>query len=65
MAVSGVLTFAFIAALILVILPSPHKQGDYIVAGAVATLAAMGVLFASILTDPRARDLLFKSKDKD
>jgi hypothetical protein len=62
--ISGLVTFAFVAALLLQFLPGPRKDSDYLVAGAVATVAALGVLFAFILSDPEARDIFFKARDK-
>ena len=53
-------TFAFVAGLLLQFLPGPHQQSDYLVAGAVATAAALAVCFAGVLTDPKAREIFFK-----
>jgi len=64
LAIAGVLTFAFMAALMLRFLPGPRKESDYLVAGAVATAAALGVVFEAILADPEARKILFRSKGK-
>lgn len=66
LAVSGLVTFVFVSALLLQFLPGPRKDSDYMVAGAVATAAALGVVFAAILSDEHARKLFFKSeKDGD
>jgi hypothetical protein len=66
LAVSGLVTFVFVSALLLQFLPGPRKDSDYMVAGAVATAAALGVVFAAILSDEQARKLFFKSeKDGD
>lgn len=62
--VAGLVSFAFVAALLLQFLPGPRKDSDYLVAGAVATAAALGVVFAAILADPKARELLFRGKGK-
>ena len=64
LAVAGVVTFGFIAALMLQFLPGPRKDSDYLVAGAVATAAALGVIFAGIMSDPVARESLFGPKGK-
>ncbi len=61
LAVSGLVTFVFVSALLLQFLPGPRKDSDYMVAGAVATAAALGVVFAAILSDEQARRLFFKS----
>lgn len=63
LAVSGFLTFVFVSALLLQLLPGPRKESDYLVAGAVATAAALGVVFAAILSDAQARKLFFKSRE--
>jgi hypothetical protein len=66
LAVSGLVTFVFVSALLLQFLPGPRKDSDYMVAGAVATAAALGVVFAAILSDEQARKLFFKpGKDDD
>ncbi|BDC50038.1 hypothetical protein F183_A23540 [Bryobacterales bacterium F-183] len=62
--VAGLVTFAFVAALMLQFLPGPRKDSDYLVAGAVATAAALGVVFAAILSDPQAREIFFRGKGK-
>lgn len=64
LAVAGMATFAFAAALMLRFLPGPRKDSDYLVAGAVATAAALGVVFAAILADPEAREIFFRGKGK-
>jgi hypothetical protein len=61
-AVAAILTFAFVAGLLLQFLPGPRKDSDYLVAGAVATAAALAVCFAAILTDEKTREIFFKSK---
>lgn len=62
--VAGLVTFGFVAALLLQFLPGPRKDSDYLVAGAVATAAALGVVFAAILADPQAREIFFRGKGK-
>jgi hypothetical protein len=62
-AVAAMLTFAFVAGLLLQFLPGPRKDSDYLVAGALATAAALAVCFAAVLTDEKARQLFFKSRD--
>lgn len=59
---AALLTFAFVAGLLLQFLPGPRKDSDYLVAGAVATAAALAVCFAAILTDDKARETFFKDK---
>lgn len=59
---AAILTFAFVAGLLLQFLPGPRKDSDFLVAGAVATAAALAVCFAAVLTDEKAREIFFKSK---
>jgi hypothetical protein len=61
-AAAALATFAFVAGLLLQLLPGPRKDSDYLVAGAVATAAALAVCFAAILTDPKTREIFFKDK---
>jgi hypothetical protein len=63
LAVAGLVTFAFVSALLLQFLPGPRKDSDYLVAGAVATASALGVVFAAILSDEEARKIFFKPRD--
>jgi hypothetical protein len=63
-AAAALLSFAFAAGLILQFLPGPRKDSDYMVAGAVATAAALAVCFAAVLTDERARQVIFRKRDK-
>ncbi len=61
---AAALTFAFVAGLVLQFLPGPRKDSDFMVAGAVATAAALAVCFAAVLTDEKAREMIFRSRDK-
>ena len=61
---AAILTFAFVAGLVLHFLPGPRKDSDFMVAGAVATAAALAVCFAAVLTDEKARETIFRSRDK-
>ncbi len=65
LAIAGVVTFVFVSALLLQFLPGPRKDSDYLVAGALATAAALGVVFAAILADEDARKIFFKSQGGD
>ena len=57
---AALLTFLFVAGLLLQFLPGPRKDSDYLVAGAVATAAALAVCFAAVLTDEKAREIFLK-----
>lgn len=55
--------FAAVAALLLRVLPAPHREIDYLVTGAVATFAAMVALFVMLArTFARGTDLFYKRK---
>jgi hypothetical protein len=43
-------------------MPQPRKDSDYLVAGAVATLAALGVVFAALLQRGGIQDIFFKKR---
>ena len=56
-------TFAAVAALLLRVLPAPHREIDYLVTGAVATFAAMVALFVMLArTFARGSDLFYKRR---
>ena len=64
-AAAAILTFALVAGLALRMLPSPRKDSDYLVAGALATAAALAVCFAAVFTDPKVRGTFVKRRNPD
>jgi hypothetical protein len=54
--------FVVTAALLVRFVPGPLKQSDYLVIGAVATLAALGVVFALVLKTAGMRDVFFRRR---
>lgn len=64
-AAAAILTFVFVAGLLLHFLPGPRKDSDYLVAGAVATAAALAVCFAAVFTDEKAREIFVRRRDPD
>jgi len=44
--------FAGVTMAMLMALPSPHPQGDYLIAGGLATMVTMLALFAVLLSGP-------------
>lgn len=63
LAISAVAVFIVIAALLVRLLPQPRKDSDYLVIGAVATLAALGVVFAVLLQrSGGVQDTFFKRR---
>ena len=65
LAAASLAVFAAVAVLMLRWMPQPMKPSDYLVAGSVATLVAMLVLFlAMVSTGPKAKDVFFKRRKK-
>lgn len=56
LAVTAISVFVVIAALLVRFLPQPRKDSDFLVIGAVSTLAALGVVFGAILYRGGAED---------
>ena len=59
---AAVLVFVVVAALLVRFLPAPRKDSDYLVIGAVSTLAALGVVFAALLERGGIQDTFFKRR---
>lgn len=52
-----ILVFAATVAILSQVLPGPHKPGDYLVIGGVATLLCLALLFVVLITAPgRGKD---------
>jgi len=62
LAVAAVSVFVVVAAMLVRFLPAPHKDSDYMVIGVVATLAALGVVFAALLQRGGNQDTFFKRR---
>jgi hypothetical protein len=55
--------FALIVAAMLLLLPHPRRNVDYLVVGGMATMVAMGVLFLILIrTTHKGSDVFFKRK---
>jgi hypothetical protein len=62
---AAVLTFGVTAAAILHFMPEPVEDSDYLVAGSVATSAALLVLFLALVsTRLKSGDVFFKKRPK-
>jgi hypothetical protein len=61
----GVLfVFAAAVAILLRVMPGPHRQVDYLVIGAIATFAAMLVLFLILTTTwVKTPNMFYKKRD--
>jgi hypothetical protein len=61
----GVCVFGVAAAVMLVIMPTPLKDSDYLVIGSVATLVSLLVMFLVLVaTRLKSPDLFFKKRKK-
>jgi uncharacterized membrane protein YozB (DUF420 family) len=56
--------FAVVAALLLRVMPRPLRPTDAMVVGALATLAAMVVLFAGYMLITGQRNVFFRTRRK-
>lgn len=61
---AAVCIFAVVAAAIVALMPHPLKDSDYMVAGSVATLVALLVLFLALLATSRPSNIFFKKRKK-
>jgi len=55
LAVCALLVFAVFAYVLVRLVPAPHSRSDYLVAGTLATLAAMITVFAGLVLSRRKR----------
>ena len=62
LAVAAVTVFLVVALMLYRFLPLPRKDSDYLVIGAVATLAALGVVFGALLQRSGIQDTFFKRR---
>ena len=58
------LTFTVAAAILLRVMPKPIKPTDAMVIGAVATLAALVVLFIGFMVTTKQRGVFFKRRPR-
>jgi hypothetical protein len=56
--------FAIVAATLRYLIPHPLGATDSMVVGAVATFAALAVLFVGLMINTRDRDIFFKRRSK-
>lgn len=63
--VGGLCVFGVSAAVLVQFMPAPLKDTDYLVIGSVAALAALLVMFLTLMaTRLKSRDLFFKKRRK-
>jgi membrane associated rhomboid family serine protease len=64
-ALATLATFAAVAVVMVRLSPQPMRDTDYLVAGSVATLAALLALFLALVFGPmKSRDVFFKRRRK-
>jgi hypothetical protein len=57
--------FVVVAGVLLMVMPAPLKESDYMVIGSVATLVALGVVFLVLVsTTMKSTDIFFKKRRK-
>ena len=62
---ASIVIFGVVAAVILRFMPEPIEDSDYMVAGSVATLAALLVLFLGVVsTRMKSSDVFVKKRQK-
>ena len=65
LAAAGLLVFTAVAFLMIRLMPQPVKSSDYLVAGSVATLVSLLVVFlASVSSGKGSSDVFFKRRPK-
>lgn len=61
---AAALTFTVVAAILLRVMPGPLRPTDGMVIGAVATLAALIVLFVGYMATTKQRDIFYKKRPR-
>jgi Na+/melibiose symporter-like transporter len=56
LALGMVMIFAITVAVLLTVMPGPHKSTDYLVIGCVATLLCLLLLFVVLINSPKRPD---------
>jgi Na+/melibiose symporter-like transporter len=56
LALGMVMIFAVTVAVLLTVMPGPHKSTDYLVIGCVATLLCLLLLFVVLINAPKRTD---------
>jgi len=65
LALSALIVFGVVGAILLRVLPGPHRSTDFFVIGTVSTLAALGALFVAVITGwLKSRDIFYKRRQK-
>lgn len=60
--IGAAVLFAFVAALLLRIMPQPLRPVDFLVTGAIATMVALLALFGALIGTSKQRNIFFKKR---
>jgi hypothetical protein len=63
--IAAAAAFALVAFVMVGVMPRPLRPTDAMVAGAVATLAALAVLFGGFMASTKQRDVFFKRRPRN
>lgn len=61
---AAICVFVLIAAVMLKLMPAPLHDFDYMVIGSVSTLAALFVLFLTVISTSKSSNVFFKKRRK-
>jgi len=61
---AGLCVFAIVAFVMIQFMPQPVKPFDYMIAGSVATIAALLVVFLGVATRDKSSNIFFKRRKK-
>jgi len=61
---AAICVFVAVAAILLAIMPSPLRSIDYLVVGSVATLVALLILFAVVVSTSPAKNVFFSRRKR-
>jgi drug/metabolite transporter (DMT)-like permease len=64
LALAVALVFTAVAGIMVRVIPTPHKDSDYLVIGSVATLVALLVLFVALISTTKSSNVFFKRRRK-
>lgn len=65
LATAALIVFGVVAAVLLKLVPGPHRATDYLVIGVVSTMAALVAIFITLISGfLRMRDVFFRRRQK-
>ena len=60
----AIIAFGVTASIGVYLLPEPRTETDYLVVGSIATLLALGILFATLIATSKTRDVFVRRRRK-